>query len=348
MANKLMRAVVALLVTLLVGCAAMPQPVEEQQQQPQMQKAPRMRAPVQRERAITQVASQEQQVVGEFPTSRGKPQGKPWVHMHHEGFTGSYQVACGLLGLTHQQCVMYEEMHDRGTCVVMDVPDGVVLDRLTFTRNGKDQIDYGAKVALQNPPSRKTEVCDLGGGVIAMRFHGCNNHAVVKGWNKPLITKVAPAPREEKQVRQPLPTQGGQCAKGVRLNVWEAKAVQVQGVQESIQASRSGGSYSDSGDVSRRFGGTFRQMHASSQLARSTTPHAVTVSLLKQDGRKATLFQGQITGERLVPTIRDFEPGDAVQVVFQNLQEFHSPVSDLRAYQQEFGGCVTNIHAIEK
>ncbi len=328
---KMLNAFVALLAVLTVGCANMQQPV--QQPQPQQR-------PVMYRTAVAQAPVTAPATLTEFPTSKNAPQGKPWGTMHQQGFTGGYDVACGLLGLTHNQCVMYQEMHSRGTCQIMEVPNGVVLDRLTFTRNGKHQVDHGALVALKNPPSRKTEVCDLGGGVVAMRFHGCSNHAVVYGWNPP-----RPVPVAVKQV---------ECMPEhlVALMVWEARAVMIPGVSQAIAASGSGAGYFAPGDVSRRFGATFRKARAEGKLSLSVVSHPVTVTLLKPNGQSRVLYQGTVTGEHRFPMPFDFVEGDVMQVVFHDLNAFQSPISDLRAERREFvnRGCrnITAMNAIER
>lgn len=319
-------ALVALLAVLTVGCANLQQPVQQPQQRPVMHQTAVAQAPMIAPATFT-----------EFPTSRNAPQGKPWGTMHSQGFTGGYDVACGLLGLTHNQCVMYQEMHSRGTCQVMDVPNGIVLDRLTFTRNGKHQVDHGALVALRNPPTRKTEVCDLGGGVIAMRFHGCNNHAIVRGWMPRPVVAVQPAVCTPEHL--------------VSLTVWEAKAGSFRGVSEAISASRSGAGHYAPGDVSRKFGATFRRAHAEGQLQKSVTTHQVTVSLMK-GGQEFIIHQGMVTGEYRFPLPQGFADGDVLRVVYHDLGRIFSPVSDIRAQRSEFiaRGCktVTVIHAIER
>lgn len=132
-----------------------------------------------------------------FPTSTTAPKGSAWKHMHASGFTGGYEKGCQLIGLTSAQCSQYIEMHSKGQCQVIDVPNGIVLDRLTFTRNGVHRVQKKVLVELINPPSRKTEVCDLGGGLYAMRFHGCDNHGLVRA--------SAPVPRQTVVIPPPQP-----------------------------------------------------------------------------------------------------------------------------------------------
>jgi hypothetical protein len=115
-----------------------------------------------------------------FPSSHAKPKGSAWKHMHASGFTGGYEKGCGLIGLTPTQCAKYTKMHSDAVCQIVDVPNGIVLDRLTFSRNGTHHVQKNVLVDLQNPITRKTEVCDLGNGLYAMRFHGCDNHGLVR------------------------------------------------------------------------------------------------------------------------------------------------------------------------
>lgn len=354
MAKSMIRAVVALLaIRFLVGCGAMPQfgqssnnntakpsPAQATDVTPASQVAP------QGATAEKPVAPQGQPVAGQFPTSSKPAQGKPWTTMHAQGFTGNYSEASKLLGLTSAQAKKYEEMHSAGACQVMEVPNGVILDRLTFTRAGKHHIDYGAKVALVNPSSRMTEVCDLGGGTFAMRFHGCNNHAVVVGW-KPARATVAPAP---------APAVSTTCVETqrIRLVIWESKAVEVPGVRQAIAVS-GGSSYYDSGDVSRGFGKAFRAEKSAGRLNLGKKPTPVVISLLKANGTEERLYSGRVVGSHSFSMPSGFVEGDALRILFT--EPVTSPTSsqfgpEIRAKRSEFAfpTCKSEVHlnAIEK
>ncbi len=119
----------------------------------------------------------------DFPTSSVSPTGKPWETMRENGFTGGYAEACSLLGISPEQCITYQEMHASGACDIKSVPNGVVVDAMTYTdTNGEHRADRNVLIALENPETRDTEICDLGDGVVVMRFLGCNNHAIVNNW----------------------------------------------------------------------------------------------------------------------------------------------------------------------
>jgi hypothetical protein len=348
MTNMKFRAVVALLATFtLVGCGALPQ-LGEQQQQAQQTQVDGGSTVVAPQGTVTKTAkpavSKEQQVVGNFPTSAKPAQGKPWSTMHAQGFTGSYAEASKLLGLSPAQAKKYEEMHSADACQVMEVPNGVVLDRLTFTRDGKHHIDYGAKVALVNPSSRKTEVCDLGGGVMAMRFHGCNNHAVVVGW-KP--GKATAAPASVPATACPNPVM-------VRVNVWNSRVVEFPGAQEAVAlAKTSSESYFNPKDLSRGIGDKLLLAGKQGSISRSTVAHEMTVTVMKANGTQEVVVPKRgIVGEYTFPMPATFGNGDVMRVVFTDLSKFHSPVSDLRAAWSEFQKAIcghrNNFHAIEK
>jgi hypothetical protein len=157
--------------------------------------------------SITEQAVGPTSVQAPFPTSRNKPQGQAWTVMKDGGYTGGLKTASQLMGLTAKQLALYESKQKAADFVTMTVPNGVVLDRLTFTRDGKHQVDIGAKVELDNPTTRLVDVYDLGGGLVVMRFHGCNNYALVRGWTQSLKPQpapvAAPAPAAKQQRRLP-------------------------------------------------------------------------------------------------------------------------------------------------
>jgi hypothetical protein len=280
-------------------------------------------------------------VLGDFPTSKVKPLGT-WETMHQDGFTGGFDGACKLLGLNAASCTTYKKMHSEGSCVLMEVPNGVVLNRLTFTKkNGMSESRQNVTVALKNPPTRKASVCNLGGDVMAIRFLGCGNHAMVTGWKKPLTTTV---------VTQPQPattTTGGSCpVKSVQLNIWEAKAATVPGVSEMIEETR----VSPTNGVSRSFGATFRSMHAAGNLARSTQVHEVRIFHHRGVNQPPTeLFGGNVlNGGQQVPLPTDFKAGDVIRITFSDYTRIASPLpSGITAYEREFAFCTNTFHAIE-
>lgn len=341
MANSMIRATMALLATfVLVGCGSTPwqsqstnNPVAQPTQAPAVvmtQAAPAASQPL-----VARPKKEHQVVVGQFPTSSKPAQGKPWTTMHAQGFTGNYSEASKLLGLNTAQAKKYEEMHSAGACQVMDVPNGVVLDRLTFTRDGKHHIDYGAKVALENPSSRKTEVCDLGGGVVAMRFHGCNNHAVVVGWNAKATVIPTPAPAPAYM-----------CAKKIgEVSVWATDVVaKVPGLADAIAKVRAGKSgYYDPAEVSRGFGARIRAVGTP-----ITSADVVTVKFHRASGGVTELFKGSVVGKQRFELPADAVDADVVQIVFGGLDKYVYPPQDLRGKVSEYkGGCVINAsHAI--
>lgn len=291
-----------------------------------------------------EVVTTRTKVLGDFPTSKAKAVGKNWDIMHRDGFTGGYQSACGLLGLTAAQCKLYQEKHNAGSCVVMQGADGIVLDRLTFTKDGKHLVQHSVKVALKEPPTRTVEVCDLGGGVIAMRWHGCNNHALVTGWKKPLFTEVV------MQSGAPATTSTA-CTEPawMQINVWDSRALNVPGVRATIEETRPApGSYYVANRVSRAHGGTFRTLHAKGELARSALIHPATIYLVKKDSSESVIDTGNVVGQKRIPMPAGFAEGDFIKVLFAGEQGLVSPISgDLRAQFKEFHPCGTHLHAIE-
>lgn len=281
-------------------------------------------------------------VLGDFPTSKAKPLGK-WETMHPDGFTGGFDVACKLLGLSTTNCGTYKKMHNEGSCVLMDVPNGVVLDRLTFTKvNGKSESRPKMKVNLKDPPTRTANVCKLSDDVIAIRFLGCGNHGLVTGYKLPLTKTVVTQPQATTAT-----TDDGSCpVKSMRVNIWEAKAAMVPGVSEMIADTR----VSPTNGVSRSFGATFRAMNAAGNLMKSTRAHEVQVFHHTAAPQPPTLlFRGTMRSDQLITLPVDFRAGDVIRVTFSDYSRLASPLpSGLTAYEREFEKfCVTNLHAIE-
>jgi hypothetical protein len=187
-----------------------------------------------------------------FPSSPHAAKGKPWTHMRKNGFTGSIQDACGLMGLTDVECSTYKYKHENGLCEYMDVPNGVVLDALTYTRGNKNYAQKDVLVKLKNLSTRKTEVCDLGGGVYAMRFLGCGNHGLVRGFfPAPETAAVQP---EQSVAQECIPMEGSHDWNVVFPNVkdfsaWRMCNPHAECSRECEHWIRYGGQGYDSADV---------------------------------------------------------------------------------------------------
>ncbi len=343
--KKFQSALVALLLVFWAGCTSVPDGSVQlailAAQKPAVSK-PAITPPATSMSAPQVSVPTTRSVLGLFPTSSVKPMGKPWGVMHPEGFTGGYTVAGKLLGLSDAQVKKYNDMHSAGVCTVMDVPNGVVLDRLTFTRNGKHQVQNSVKVDLKDPPSRKVEVCDLGDGVIAMRFHGCNNHALVRDWNHPLKRTVT--------VPGLVPSQT-QCKlrEWLEVIIWEEKAKELPGVAQTIaNENRSGVDYFATDSLSRTHGPQFREEKKAGRLNYSAEGHELIVNHIRHDGRVTEIFRGVVVGRQLIRLPGDFSEGDVIQEVYPNLAKLASPPKDKRSAWKEYQSCINSSHSIGK
>lgn len=348
-------ALVALLVLMFAGCTAVhkmtglapatkPRFVQNQSVPP---------GPVSPAPAVgsTPEVAISQPTLGEFPSSKVRPAKPDWDVMHTDGFTGGYDVACNLLGLTASQCATYKRMHEEGKCTTMEVPNGVVLDRLTFTRNRGHFVQNNVKVDLKNPPTRMTEVCLISTGrrrgnkpeyMAVMRFHGCNNQAIVHG-----VTLPDPSPVP--------PVASAQCsplAKSVMVNIWEEKALDVRVADGKIfrqlivatTSAPSDGWYAP--DRVSRSGAPLRAAHARGELQLDSKAHGTVISRVKADGSVNVLYQGNITGQYQFALPADFADREYIRIVFNNLGGFHSPVSEFRAAYSEHlssSGCGLSV-----
>ena len=299
--------------------------------------------------SITEQAVGPTSVQAPFPTSKNKPQGQAWTVMKDGGYTGGLKTASQLMGLTAKQLALYESKQKAADFVTMTVPNGVVLDRLTFTRDGKHQVDIGAKVELDNPTTRLVDVYDLGGGLIVMRFHGCNNYALVRGWTQSLkpqpapATAPAPVAKAATPAPQPAPAAGCAIRSYVQVHIWNADAVNQPGVQATVTAATTRpDNYFGPDSLSRRHGAQL-----SSTGTSSTVGQVVTLNLLKADGAVRLIEVKEVVGKHTFKIPADFAQGDVLQALFDSSKVVSPNDGDLRARWEEFLWCTSRMHAIE-
>ncbi len=140
----------------------------------------------------------------------------------------------------------------------------------------------------------------------------------------------------------------------LRLNIWEAKALQVAGVSATREATKPvPASWFEPDRVSRKYGKTFRAMNERGELERSIAPHRVIVTHVRA-GAETVLFEGAVVGSsRDILMPKDLHDDDVVKVTFPDHGKLWSPLKgDLRGKGYEFVrgtcGARTNFHAIEK
>jgi hypothetical protein len=126
-----------------------------------------------------------------FPTSANAAQGRAWTVMHEFGFTGSDQDGCNALFGDKGPYYCYYLAHPTwraANCGDAWLPDGVVLDMLTYTRDGYHRTQQNVLVALgNNTPEggRNAQMCYMGRDsngqdVFVGRFDGCHNWFLVR------------------------------------------------------------------------------------------------------------------------------------------------------------------------
>lgn len=299
--------------------------------------------------SITEQAVGPTSVQAPFPTSRNKPQGQAWTVMKDGGYTGGLKTASQLMGLTAKQLALYESKQKAADFVTMTVPNGVVLDRLTFTRDGKHQVDIGAKVELDNPTTRLVDVYDLGGGLVVMRFHGCNNYALVRGWTQSLkpqpapVAAPAPAAKAAAPAPQPAPAAGCIVRSFAQVHIWNADAEDLPGIKATVAAAKTrSDNYFSSDSLSRRHGA---QLSSTGTL--STVGQKVTLNLLKADGTVRLVEEKEVVGKYTFKIPTDFAEGDVLQALFDSTKVVSPNDGDLRARWDEFRWCASRMHAIE-
>lgn len=221
-----------------------------------------------------------------FPSSSVTPQGSSWRTMHKDGYTGGFAEACNLLGLSGNECRKYESMHNTGQCSVLNVPDGIVLDRLVFTKGGKHRVQQNVRVDLKNPPTRETTVCDLGGGVYAMRFHGCGNHALVRTYSTRVeVLPPAPKPVPLAPKLTLIPMDGCKNSKTLNILIASSSALRSD-VRGTIAATKGGGFFAED-RVSRKYGEAYWDAYRRGEVEVSRETYNVAIFYIKFNGEQA-------------------------------------------------------------
>ncbi len=133
-----------------------------------------------------------------FPSSSVKPAGKPWKIMNPNGYTGGIAEMCQKFGLTAAECVEYQTQRTTSQCWADEVPNGIVLDDLLFTKSGEHLVQHQVLVSLENPPSKQALLCRVGKSII-VHFLGCGNYGRVRN------VTLSPSPRPPQQAVEPVP-----------------------------------------------------------------------------------------------------------------------------------------------
>lgn len=147
-----------------------------------------MSAPAAQQAAPT---SSKQPMVGKFPTSLLPAKGTPWKVLHADSYKGDFDTTCRLLGLNKAECEKFSAMRDAGQCQRLSLPNGVVLDRLGYSRGGGHHVQHQALVALQKSDENPMVLlCDLGDKFVGF-VERCGNP--IRN-DKPKSVPVAVAP----------------------------------------------------------------------------------------------------------------------------------------------------------
>ena len=361
---------------LLVGCAGNPLsralfPTTTERvaspQVPQIAQAPRI------EVAATQAAtpSVSPSSVAFFPTSVFAAATAPWTTMHEGGYKGNFDTACELLGLgkpTDLLCKKYQKMVDNNECQVVDIPNGVVLDRLLFTdrETGKNTVQYRAPVKLVNPPTRQVTLCKLAANLYVGRAPYCNNHFLIRsGGTMPVAQAPTPQPAPVVQQPKPLaPTPAVQvasalpagCEAGIlNTNGWDYAVLPLD-MQRAVDAAEVSNrpEWDSSKSFSGQYGAKLRRMaDVDKVLKRTTRTPSVQIGILGPTG---------VLGEQHTVAMKDgkvwakFSPkelpvGSTIQVLTP--EGFASPSVNPTTGKRElrllqWTHCTMNVHVVMK
>ncbi len=305
-----------------------------------------------------------------FPTSKNKGEGKAWNKMGGYAYKGSIPRACELLGLSGAECAKFMQLRTEEKCRTMDVPNGVVLDGLTYTVGPNHHSQKNVLVDLKDPPTRSTLVCDLGGGTYVLHFLGCGNYGVVRGFIPPQPKVVAEPPRAQ-VVIPPAPllvvpsTPTAICPSGefsVATFIWSPEAL---GVTRQVRDSagntrvisaqqviddmkRAGASDPHRGNaLARFFGGTFFAKAKAGELQQAEATFPARYEQVKADGTVHKLWEGQVggTGRPVDVPIPNFEDGDTIRITVTGAVA--SPLSSISARKAEWRtGCKAATHGV--
>jgi hypothetical protein len=299
-------------------------------------------------------------LAGNYPSSSDSSK-HTWSKMGNNPYSGGIEEACSLVGLSIPECAEYQRLRAGDTCTYMDVPNGVVLDKLIFTKGGKDIVQNDVKVALTSAPTRRSRVCGVGGKAV-ISFDGCNNLAAVGG---------KPAPRAYRET-----TLRGGCPLGeerfIAISMYAPEVAEHECSSRFI-LSHDGrikrpegveGEYDGNGldedRLSRTCGG---ELHRSG-AALGALNHGFEVVIHENDGSEYLAFQGSIRGRTIMPSaefadsvveghirIPDYYASGVMEIRFDDYGKVASPTAfHIRERVEKLGrGCdATMFSAIER
>lgn len=280
-----------------------------------------------------------------FPTSKEAARGTPWTHMAKNGYTGGFEKACDLLKLSLERCKTYQKMHREGTCRMEEVPNGTVLNKLTYTRGGKHTVQNNVLVALKDPSTRTTEVCDLGGGVYAMRFLGCGNHGLVMG---------KPIPRTARVPEVVVPPMSSGCPGGRKyvFFVWGPEAKRLSCVQKARAEALSSPDFHAKDRVSRMCNDDLLAAYQRGNIHLYTKPVTITMARMKQHAVTGASGKSYTAAGKLSIPYTPMKNDETDNFVYTSSGTIFSPINTNTGMHQnvvfpeEPRWCENNIHAI--
>ncbi len=169
--------------------------------------------------------------------------------------------------------------------------------------------------------------------------------------NKPApIAEAAPAQRvASAPVAQAAPAQqvASACVKHLQINVWEAAAARMTGVQAMIDdAQQDASGQMKPNRVSRAFWKTFIDAESAGNLKRATKTHPVRIAIDSRD-KKQVVWQGDVMGgKHRMPMPPELKAGENLSIEFTG-SALVSPVGGRMVLaHSEFTpvGCGYNLH----
>jgi len=374
---SMIRAVMALVaILILAACGSMPQQKDRYvsttvETQPVAQVAQPVAAPLQSTRLPLATASQQPASWAVTRTERVTPEQlssfQPFARFAKgdgEGYAREYRARtkAQVVALLRNPGLAKKEM--RVSCEVLvrqmaeahGLPfEGCVGAAAEIERNGDYQV---AECSSQMFRTNSLAVTNRDGTQFGVWHRDClAGEKVLTYKGRPILstTCLNPVIPRERQVTEtvqvpptPVATTTACPSPQLALNIWGNGAINaIPELQATIAGTRKvSNSWYEPDRVSRQFGAQLRQYGV-----RGAGVHEVVINHLK-GATAVQLYRGSVTGQYLFPIPAGFAPGDAIQVVFIDLNRVVSPVSDLRAAYSEIAlnGCgrTTHIHAIER
>ncbi|MEK7567513.1 MAG: hypothetical protein AAB513_01155 [Patescibacteria group bacterium] len=274
-----------------------------------------------------------------FPSSKNPTKGKTWTEMGLFPYKGMLDEAIAEMPLDTRQKGKLKAMFASGECMKYDIKDGekFAVDWLNFTSGGVHKNRANVASDLKKLPSKVVTICDLGDGVYAGQFDGCQNFFVSFS-TAPTVASLPGVPATEI------------CPQGRALVIWSWDITKMSPKQRDRLTQITKGERGYHGDsFPRIMGGGLRQSpSAGERMSRVPTKYNLSLAdypsgkIVRDLGEKMTEGGGAV----MIFSNKDVKK----QIVLTFAEDVFSPpkhdgVRQLKFHPQEWGNwCLASTH----